>query len=187
MIKSSTIYRNTKNLNDDVSLMDVAMECAYFLEQLGALAFTNWDKGELVSGPYVDKFFSTITMMFPKDHSPDMTVLERLSQMNCKFSYEQETYRRVISYKENEDDRDYKTKAVDHHVLLLTIKIPNRYLALDGNTVYNIDGIDVNYEDIDVVYDDVSSQETESSDEDGGMGMGGFDDSNMSSDDDMEV
>lgn len=192
MINSSAVYRNTRNLDGDSSLMDVAMECAYFLEQIGALGYRNWDKGEIINGPYVSRFFSTITFMFSSKALPDITVLERLKRMQCKISYETDTYRRVVNYRDESDENaEYFQKVVDHKVWLLTIKIPNRYLALDGNTIMDIDGDDIYYDDIEVVYNDETEESMNQGggeddfggfgDDSGGGDFGGF------GDDDMEL
>lgn len=189
MINSSAVYRNTRNLDGDTSLMDVAMECAYFLEQIGALAYRNWDKGEIINGPIVSRFFSTITFMFSAKALPDITVLERLKKMQCKISYETDTYRRVVNYREGESENaEYYQKVVDHKVWLLTIKIPNRYLALDGNTVMDIDGEEIYYDDIEIVYND-EAEEAMNQEDDGGFGGGGGmdDDFGGFGDDDMEL
>lgn len=181
MINSSVVYRNTKNLDDDETLMNVAMECAYFLEQIGALGYRNWDKGEVINGPFVSRFFSTFSLMFSSKALPDTTVLERLKAMDCKVSTETDTYRRVVSYKEHPDAEEYQQKLVDHKAWIVTIKIPNRYLALDGNTIMNIDGSDVYYDDIEIIYDgDAEEQMDDGGDEFGGDfggdDLGGFDD-----------
>ncbi len=185
MIKSSVIYRNTKNLDSDTNLMDAAMEAAFFLEELGILAYRHWDKGELVAGPYVSRFHTTITLMFSIKALPDLLALDRLKNMDCLVSVAKDTYERVV--KELLDDGlNYNFKRTKHKVILITVKIPNRYLALDGNTVMNIDGEDVYYEDIDVIYDgDAESAEEgdgggDSFDMGGGSDdFGGFDDGDM--------
>lgn len=188
MINSSVVYRNTKNLDDDASLMDIAMECAYFLEQIGALAYQNWNKGEIVNGPIVTRFYSTVSLMFSCKALPDITVLDRLKSMDCKVSHETDTYRRVVTYKENPDSDNYMQKVVDHKVWVVTIKIPNRYLALDGNTIMDIDGDDVYYDDIEIIYDgDAEEQLEDGGDDFGGGGFGGSDDDLGGGFDDMEL
>lgn len=187
MINSSAVYRNTRNLDGDETLMDVAMECAYFLEQIGALAYCNWDKGEVINGPNVTRFFSTISLMFSANALPDITVIDRLKSMQCKVSYETDTYRRVVSYKDGEDQfAEYRQKVVDHKVWIVTIKIPNRYLALDGNTIMNIDGDDIYYDDIEIVYNDEAEEALNG---DGGDDFGGSSDNDFGSfgDDEMEL
>lgn len=187
MINSSAVYRNTRNLDGDSSLMDVAMECAYFLEQIGALGYRNWDKGEIINGPHVSRFFSTITFMFSSKALPDISVIERLKRMQCKISYETDTYRRVVTYRDDgEENAEYYQKVVDHKVWLLTIKIPNRYLALDGNTIMSIDGDDIYYDDIEIVYNDEAEEAMNQGGDDDFGGLGGADDFG-GFDDDMEL
>lgn len=171
MIKSSVIYRNTKNLDSQTNLMDAAMECAFFLEELGILGYKNWDKGELVSGPFLTRFHTTVTFMFSIKAMPDLLAIDRMKNMNCLTSVKKDVYERVV--KKQTTDSDYNLHKVKHQVLLITIKIPNRYLALDGNTVMNIDGEEIYYEDIDAIYDDDIAASGEDQD-DGGFG-GGFD------------
>ena len=189
MIKSSVIYRNTKNLDGDVKLMDAAMEAAFFIEELGILAYRNWEKGEVVGGPYLTRFHTTITLMYSMKTMPDMLALDRLKNMDCLTTVVKDEYERVIREKESEESIDYTFRKVKHKVILITIKIPNRYLALDGNTIMNIDGDDVYYDDIDVIYDG-DAQGGDGDDEfgDGGGGddfgggdddFGGFDDGDM--------
>ena len=189
MINSSAVYRNTRNLDGDESLMDVVMECAFFLEQIGALAYRNWDKGEIINGPHVSRFFSTISLMFSAKALPDITVIDRLKSMKCKVSYETDTYRRVVTYRESDDENaEYYQKVVDHKVWIVTLKIPNRYLALDGNTLMNIDGDDIYYDDIEIVYNEEAEEamNSEGGDEFGGGG-GGNDDFGGFDNDEMEL
>lgn len=187
MINSSTVYRNTRNLDENETLMDVAMECAYFLEQIGALAYQNWDKGEIISGPSVSRFFSTISLMFSSQALPDITVLDRLTAMDCKVSHTTDTYKRVVSYKEDDPNAEFHQKIINHKVWIVTIKIPNRYLALDGNTVMNIDGEEVYYDDIEIVYND-EAEEAMNQDGDGDAFGGGMDDDfGGGFDDEMEL
>lgn len=176
MIKSSVIYRNTKNLDADTTLMDAAMECAFFLEELGILAYRNWDKGEIVAGPYLTRFHTTVTFMFSMKAIPDLLAIDRIKNMDCLTSIKKDTYERVVRKEIGEEQ--YEMVKVKHKVLLITIKIPNRYLALDGNTVMNIDGEDIYYEDIDTIYDeDVPTGSDDGGDDfGGGFDSGGFDD-----------
>lgn len=190
MIKSSVIYRNTKNLDSDTSLMDAAMEAAFFFEELGILAYRNWDKGELVGGPYITRFHTTVTLMFSIKALPDLLAIDRLNNLDCLTSVAKDTYERVVKQKIDDDGIDYEFKKVKHKVILITIKIPNRYLALDGNTVMNIDGEDIHYDDIDVIYDGDTPEggDSEGGDDFGGGGdMGGDDDFGGFDDGDMEL
>lgn len=186
MIKSSVIYRNTKNLDADTSLMDAAMEAAFFMEELGILAYRNWDKGELVAGPYVTRFHTTVTFMFSIKVLPDLLALDRLKNMDCLVSVAKDVYERIVKEK-MDNELDYEFKKIKHNVILITIKIPNRYLALDGNTIMNIDGEDVYYDDIDVIYDGDLTTDGAESTSDGGFGDSGGDDFSGFDDGDMEL
>ena len=51
-------------------------------------------------------------------------------------------------------------KRCQHKVWLINIKIPQRFLVMDGNTVFNIDGRDVYYDDLEAVYMTMKQQQT---------------------------
>lgn len=165
MITTSLIYKNTKQLNDNTSMLDVAMECADFMEQTGAFAYKNWEDGELVDGPFLDRYFVAFTLMYPKKKAPDPDYIARIMKLDCIVKMEKDEYRRVY-FERNEDvkfgEQMFTKNIGKHEVWLVHIKIPQRFLILDGNTVFNIDGRDMYYDDIEAVYDnDVSKSEGE--------------------------
>ncbi|ASV44089.1 hypothetical protein PBI_SCTP2_74 [Salicola phage SCTP-2] len=179
MITTSTIYSNTKRLNDQNGMLDIAMECAAFLEQIGAFAFKNWINGELIEGPKREKYFVSFKMMFPENMDPDPIVMERLDNIGCKVQMEQDIYRRVVNVKANStnntsfEKEGFEKRLFEHNVWVVSIKIPERFLPLDGNTVFKIDDEYIEYEDIEAVY--VDSEQTningdEEDNEGGGLG-----------------
>lgn len=174
MITTSLIYKNTKRLNDNGTLLDVAMECADFLEQTGAFAYKNWEDGEFVSGPYIENYYVTFTLMYPFIKTPDPDFIARIANLDCIVEMHKDEYHRVY-YARNEEvkfgDQMFKKNISKHKVWLITIKVPQRFLALDGNTVFNIDGKDVYYDDIDALYDG-DIEQVDSGNEGGGADFG---------------
>lgn len=157
MITTSMIYNNTKRINDDANALDIAMECADFLEQTGAFAFKNWEDGEFISGPYIDSYYVEFTLMYPKKRTPDPDYISRLTALDCFIDMQEDRYKRVY-YERNPDikfgENMFDRKVSEHIVWLITIKVPQRFLVLDGNTVFNIDGKDVYYDDLESIYDE---------------------------------
>lgn len=179
MITTSTIYKNTKNVNDNYGKLDAAMEVAAFLEQVGAFAFDNWIDGELVYGPVIEKYYVTIKMMFPKKLPPNPAVFERLTNLECIVELNEDTYKRVALIRDDKvqplefsADNGFTKKTFEHRVWIVTVRVPQRYLSLDGNTVFNIDGEDIYYSDIEAVYQGEEEAEASAADEFGGMDSG---------------
>lgn len=152
MINTSYIYNNTRRLNNDKKVLDVAMDVASFLDEIGAFAYRNWIHGELVDGPTVKKYFTYIKFMFPENLPPDPEVLRRLKKMKCVISIDKDIYKKVTLVTDDFNNMRYRN--TNHTVWSITLEIPNRFLPLDGNTTFNIDGEDVSYDDIEVYYDD---------------------------------
>jgi len=175
MITTSMIYKNTKRLNDQHGALDIAMECADFLEQTGAFAYTNWEDGEVISGPFISNYYVDITLMFPQQKTPDPDYISRLTKLECLVEMTKDEYKRVY-YERNENVKFgaemFSKKVSTHKVWIINIKIPQRYLVLDGNTLFNIDGKDVYYDDLEATYDkDVNTENDNNDDAD----MGEFD------------
>lgn len=180
MITTSTIYKNTKNVNDDYGKLDAAMEVAAFMEQIGAFAFDNWIDGELVFGPQIEKYYVTIKIMFPNKMPPNPAVFERLTNLECMVELEEDTYKRVALVKDDSErpieytaEQGFHKKVFEHRVWIVTIRVPQRYLALDGNTMFNIDGEDIQYSDIEAIYQGEEEAEESAA---SSMGGGGGDD-----------
>lgn len=178
VITTSTIYKNTKNVNDDYGKLDAAMEVAAFLEQVGAFAFDNWIDGELVYGPAIEKYYVTIKLMFPKKMPPNPAVFERLTNLECIIEFDEDTYKRVALIRDDNvepieysADNGFHKKIFEHKVWIVTLRVPQRYLSLDGNTVFNIDGEDIYYSDIEAIYQGEEEAEASAADEFGGGSM----------------
>lgn len=159
MITTSTIYRNTRRVNEETSKLDAAMEVAGFLEQVGAFAFDNWVDGELVFGPLIEKYYVTVKLMFPQKLPPNPAVFDRLTNLECIVELEKDTYKRVALVKDNTrssiemgSGEAFQKQMFTHKVWVLTLKVPQRYLALDGNTMFNIDGEDILFNDLEAIY-----------------------------------
>lgn len=177
MITTSYIYKNTKRLNDNSNSLDTVLECVDFLDRMGASSFKNWLNGELVAGPTISKFFVRTVFMFPEKLLPDPDFIERLQSMNCIVNLTKDSYQRV-EYVRNEitSSNPLTRHLVEHKVWLIEILIPQKYLALDGNTLFNIDGEDIEYEDLDVIYDSEATQQIEANEgDDNDMGGDDFD------------
>lgn len=180
MITTSTIYNNTKTVNEHNGMLDMAMEVAAFLDQIGAFAFKNWIDGEVIDGPKRDKFFIKIKLMFPTNVIPDPSVIERLENLKCKTELKKDIYRRVIHVRERDTDQmnnrnGFEKRLVEHNVWVLTLMIPERYLPLDGNTVFKIDDEYHNYNDLEAIYINNEKEQLETEDSDIGGDEGGFD------------
>ena len=177
MITTSTIYKNTRRVSDEPSKLDAAMEVAGFLEQVGAFAFDNWVDGELVFGPLIEKYYVTVKLMFPKKLPPNPAVFDRLTNLECIVELEKDTYKRVVLVKDPVRSgidlgtgNGFQKKMFTHEVWVLTLKVPQRYLALDGNTMFTIDGEDIMFNDLEAVYQGEEEEKLNSRGPDSDMG-----------------
>lgn len=170
MITTSTIYKNSKSIHENGDALDVLLECVDFLEQTGAFVYKNWIDGEVISPPVLEDYYVTFKVMYPKSITPDPDFIPRLIALDCFVEVNKDEYRRI--YYERKDNVKFgdifDKKMSIHEVNVITFKIPQRYLALDGNTLYNIDGEDTYFNDIEAIYNNEAASAAETEDDDFG-------------------
>lgn len=60
------------------------------LDELDLYVYENWEDGELVEGPTVNRYTVGCKFMWPKDKMPDPEGGQRLLEYDCKVSYKRD-------------------------------------------------------------------------------------------------
>jgi hypothetical protein len=129
--------------------------------------------GELVEGPIFEKYFVTCTFMWPYKKMPDPRGGEQLLNYNCEVLYKKDTLEFPSKIKSQEDfkagTKVAKTKKVP--VWLVTITIPKDLMDEVQRGVLDIEGEEVELDDVNDAYDEGSSDEL-SDDQNNGADQG---------------
>jgi hypothetical protein len=124
------IIKNIENLTTSDDSFKILKDFERVIDDLDLYVFKNWEDGELVAGPQVDRHHVTCKFMWPKENMPDPSAGERLLDYGCKVTYQKEDLlvpRKVY----NPDDFRPGTKKgkIDAHpVWIVTITMPKKLM-----------------------------------------------------------
>lgn len=81
------ILKNIETIYDSDTAFNVLKDFERVIDQLDLYVYKNWDKGELASGPKIERHWVTCTFMWKKDEMPDPMGAKRLLDYDCKVNY----------------------------------------------------------------------------------------------------
>lgn len=154
-----------KNLAEQETALDMLLEFEKTMDQAGMFAYKNWELGELVDGPHVDRYWITTTWMYPKKLMPDPQAGLRLLKYDCKVQFVEDHYieiERVLGPENLQPDVDQNKKAKSKKlpVWLVTISMPRRFVDDSYEGVFQISGEEIDISDIQAAWDDEVSEAT---------------------------
>lgn len=135
---------STKMLNDKIveisetnTLLDMLLEFEGVLDDLDLYAFKNWDKGEILEGPTVERHFVGVKLLYPYKDMPDPEGAKRLLARDCLVDFKRDTLispRRIKTFDDVEVDirpdgsQRYKAKTKSEPVWVVNIQMPRRFV-----------------------------------------------------------
>lgn len=85
------IIQNVESIYESNTAFNVLKDFEKVLDELDIYVYKNWEDGELVSGPKIDRHWITCSFMWPKKDMPDPMGGKRLLDYDCKVSYAKDT------------------------------------------------------------------------------------------------
>ena len=146
--------RNTlARLSQEDGLMEMLMEFERTLDGVELYVYKNWIKGELVSGPHVNKYWFNTVWLYPATLMPDPEGALRLEKIGCKVFFKKDILNqpvRIRSPADWEDSSDKKARLEEIPVWLVHINMPMHFITdtLDAYQSYIEDNIEKETEDI---------------------------------------
>jgi len=136
-IKLYDVLDNTKNIYMSDNALENLLDFERVLDNLDLYVFENWDKGELVEGPYHGRHFVECSFMWPEKMMPNPLGAKRLLDYGIKVTFEKSKLTRPIknlqSYPKHEplnDESNYeKIKTLDTPIWIVTIKMPRELMT----------------------------------------------------------
>ena len=120
-----------KRLNDSESLIDLMIDIEDYIDSNNVYAFANWIHGELVAGPYVKKYWVTLTLKWPHEKMPDPRAARRLLAQGTRIEFEKSTEEESIPVKTPADYQPgtKKPRIRKVPVWLVKLSIPRRFVS----------------------------------------------------------
>lgn len=121
------------------SALETLMDMERVIDTSNIYAYANWIEGEIVEGPHIDRYWATMTLMYPRKLMPDPVGAERLIKNGCKVYYAEEELVSAAKIKspddiEQTDGADGKrpgqtrAKKVITPIWLVTIVVPRKHM-----------------------------------------------------------
>lgn len=124
------IIKNLQTLSETNSAFKVLKDFERVIDGLDIYVFKNWIDGELIEGPYVNRYDVTCKFMWPKDKMPDPKGGKRLDDYGCRVAYSKEHILMPRKIKDPDDFRPgtKKGKIDAYPVWVVTITMPKKLM-----------------------------------------------------------
>ena len=157
---------NIKNIYMSDGSLDTLLDFESVLDELDVYAFKNWEIGELVQGPTIGKYRVSAIFMWPKNLMPDPRGGKRLLTFDCEVVYKKQKIK--VPRKIN-DPSDYrpgtkKAKINEYDVWLVEITMPKNLMSDIRTGSIELQGEEIDLEDLDSAYEKDLDQEVMQSD-----------------------
>lgn len=137
------------------SAINMLMDFERVLDNCDIYTFPNWEKGELVDGPKIEKYFVTCKFMWPFKKMPDPKGAARLLPYGIKISYEKTHIDMPVEIKTQDDFRpgSKKGKLIKTPVWVVSIMMPKEMIKDIKQGYREIAGEEVDLSDLEQAYE----------------------------------
>lgn len=84
------VIKNLQTLSENNSAFKVLKDFERVIDELDVYVFDNWENGEIIAGPEVNRYDVQVKLMWPRDSAPDPKGGKRLSDYGCRVVYKKE-------------------------------------------------------------------------------------------------
>ena len=157
---------NIKSIYMSDGSLDTLLDFESVLDELDVYAFKNWEIGELVQGPTIGKYKVSAIFMWPANLMPDPRGGKRLLPFDCEVVYKKQ---KIKVPRKITDPSDYrpgtkKAKIDEYEVWLVEITMPKSLMSDVRTGSIELEGEEIDLEDLDSAYEKDLDQEVMQSD-----------------------
>ncbi len=119
----STIYNNNNSLA-------ILKDFERVFDELDMYVFENWQDGELIEGPVVDRHWVSASFMWPKAQMPNPQAAKRLLEYGCRVKYKRDVLVKPREIKEPDDIRPGTKlgKLDEHEIWIVEVTMPKKLI-----------------------------------------------------------
>jgi len=124
------VIKNLQTLTENDSSFQVLKDFERVLDELDLYVFKNWEDGELLEGPIVNRYTVTCRFMWPRENMPDPSAGARLLDYGCHVGYLKEN---IMIPRKIQDPSDFrpgtkKGKIDAHPIWIVEISMPKKLM-----------------------------------------------------------
>lgn len=125
------LVKNIETVYDSDTSFQILKDFERVLDEVDLYVYANWQDGELLDGPKVDRHWITCRFMWPRNKMPDPMGGKRLTEYDCKIGYKKDHIVRPRKIKDPDDFRPgtKKGKLDRHPVWVVEIQMPKKLIA----------------------------------------------------------
>lgn len=130
MLDIIDVIKNTKEVYGANSSLSILKDFERVLDELDIYVFENWEDGELVAGPTVNRYTVECSFMWPYEKMPNPDGGKRLLDYDCKVIYKKEKLLKPRKILKPSDYRpgSKKGKIDEEGVWVVTILMPKKLM-----------------------------------------------------------
>jgi len=124
------VIKNLQTLSENNSAFKTLKDFERVIDELDVYVFKNWEDGELIAGPKVNRYDVECKFMWDRENMPDPSGGKRLGEYGCKVVYAKEVIMLPRKIKDPGDFRPgtKKGKIDAHPVWTVTIVMPKKLM-----------------------------------------------------------
>lgn len=124
------VIKNLQTLSENNSAFKVLKDFERVIDELDMYVFKNWEDGEIIKGPVVNRYDVTVSLMWPKDKMPDPKGGKRLMDYGCQVVYNKE---HILIPRKIKDPGDFrpgtrKGKIDSHPIWVVDVTMPKKLM-----------------------------------------------------------
>lgn len=160
MIDIDLIYTTLDDVYGSENVLDILVEFERVFDELDIYVYKNWLKGEVVEGPKIDRYWITVTLMYPYKLMPDPEGAMRLIDHGCKVLMGKDTLKHVAkitgpeSYETNEETGKLEEKVIESPVWLVKITMPRHFVDEIQTNKVQANSSDIDMDAVTDAYDE---------------------------------
>lgn len=133
------ILDNLKANTSRNSALETLMNLESVIDHANIYAYKNWQEGEIVEGPHIDRYWVTVTLMYPHKLMPDPEGAERLLKHGCKVYYAKDELETAAKLKSPDDTKGQdnatgkrpgqtRARMIKKPIWLITLVVPRKFM-----------------------------------------------------------
>jgi hypothetical protein len=124
------LIKNIETLTVNDSAFKVLKDFERVIDELDIYVYKNWEEGELLAGPEINRYHVECKFMWPYEEMPDPAGAERLLDYGCKVTYTKENILVPRKVRKPDDFRPgtKKGKIDAHPIWVVSINMPKKLM-----------------------------------------------------------
>jgi hypothetical protein len=160
MIDIDQIYSTLDDVYDSENILDILVEFERTFDELNVYVYKNWIKGEIVEGPKIDRYWITVSLMYPYRLMPDPEGALRLTDHGCKVTFQKDILKHVAkikgeeSYEPDPVTGKLKAKVIKSPIWLVEVIMPRRFIDQRQTEKVQASDTNIDMDDVSDAYDE---------------------------------